>query len=502
MERRSRVAWAATAVAAVLAGAFATPVAAVPKVWTYPGCGGAPTLQACIDGTSPGDVIQLAANDLASDEVLVSRSLTLRPKAGFHPTVGRVVVDDMSAGGAIDIVVQDMAIRRVSATFSGGTGHRLTLRRLVVVPPANGSSQANISLQSTVPSAFVVTGTRLRITGDTANGIELYATHTFGTVTARLVGNRISGEGNDRANQAIFIGAENNGSGSLHADVYNNSIYKVEACCSLPAAVWINVEFDAVADVNIVGNTIERSGGGALLLRTLEDPGGGLSADVFDNIFSRSAGAALWWQGFSPSALHLRAGFNDYWANDQPDDLGVGHSTGTGNLHVAPGFLDAGAGDLRLRPTSALIDRGVLCSPGGIGRLDAAGHHRLAGTSVDMGAYERGAGAPSGRVVLGGPGPDSLPGGPGPDIICGYGGADDIDGEGGADYLDGGSGPDLIAGRSGHDRLFGRDGDDQLCARDGVGGNDDVSGGRGHDRYTADRGDGLSGLEHQGGCPH
>src|SRR5262249_39916254 len=146
----------------------------------------------------------------------------------------------------------------------------------------------------------------------------------------------------------------------------------------------------------------------------------------------------------------------------------AGHSLGPHNLAVAPGFMDEPFGDLRLKPMSALIDRGIVCSPGGVQNLDAAGHGRLSGTSVDMGAFERGAGPPTGIALVGGSAGDTVTGTNGADILCGLGGGDTLNGGAGGDRLDGGAGADVVVGGAGPDRLFGGAGDDTcLDAVDG-----------------------------------
>ena len=155
-------------------------------------------------------------------------------------------------------------------------------------------------------------------------------------------------------------------------------------------------------------------------------------------------------------------------------------------------------GNLALRPSSPVIDEGVTCSPGGVAGPDAAGNNRRFGPSVDMGAYEFGAGQP-GLVLVGTSGPDLLTGGPGNDILCGYGGGDTLNGKGGNDYLAGGNGLDRLHGGLGNDRLYGGPANDLLCAKDGSGG-DYLNGGRGTDSYRADRGDVKVSVERLGNC--
>jgi hypothetical protein len=60
----------------------------------------------------------------------------------------------------------------------------------------------------------------------------------------------------------------------------------------------------------------------------------------------------------------------------------------TGNIDADPLFVDAGVGDLRLREGSPCVDTGLASAlPGDA--LDLDGNPRVAGASIDMGAYER-----------------------------------------------------------------------------------------------------------------
>jgi len=58
----------------------------------------------------------------------------------------------------------------------------------------------------------------------------------------------------------------------------------------------------------------------------------------------------------------------------------------TGTLHVDPRFV--GGGNFRLSQTSPLIDAGIGNPSGGLTNVDLDGRARIAGTSVDLGAYE------------------------------------------------------------------------------------------------------------------
>jgi Ca2+-binding RTX toxin-like protein len=88
-------------------------------------------------------------------------------------------------------------------------------------------------------------------------------------------------------------------------------------------------------------------------------------------------------------------------------------------------------------------------------------------------------------TIVGTAGDDLLGGTSGPDVICGRGGNDTIGGNGGNDIIRAGPGSDRIQGDAGKDVLMGQGGNDWLWGRDGV--HDHVNGGKGYDRYRADR---------------
>jgi len=63
-------------------------------------------------------------------------------------------------------------------------------------------------------------------------------------------------------------------------------------------------------------------------------------------------------------------------------------STGTGNISTDPQFVNAAAGDLHLRSTSPAVNAGNSSAvPAGVS-TDLDGNPRIAGSAVDMGAYE------------------------------------------------------------------------------------------------------------------
>ena len=141
-----------------------------------------------------------------------------------------------------------------------------------------------------------------------------------------------------------------------------------------------------------------------------------------------------------------------------------------------------------------MINKGQVCSPGGIANPDAKNLNRLNGSSVDIGAYEQGSGAVTGMILVGDNNSNNQSGTAGADILCGYGGQDLQSGADGNDYIDGGDQNDLQLGGTGADRMFGGKGNDRLCANDGTG-TDSIDGGKGTDSYKVDTGDVKKAVE-------
>jgi hypothetical protein len=490
----------AAAVVAIGLQAGPTRGAVGPATWQFPGgCNGQTTLQGCITNVAqPGDTIEIVTNSPIAETPTITKSLTLDSGAGFQGSIsGGAHVTATS--GTLDVTLHDLSFDGgILVNMTGGSGHHLTLDHLTVT---NGTTTglAGVYMSTTVPATLDATSNVIHVTHGTATQMYLEAANDTGTATFRVIGNRMDGNGGDNSFGGVQLILD--GSGTARADILNNSVWDVAGCgCVGGAGVYYRVNSPATDDVNVVGNTFDHAVTG-VFIQTLTTTGGHYSLDLFNNVISHPTAQGVTIDSFQNSAeFTLRAGNNDYYDLGQPNNFN-GYPSGTDNLALAPKFVAPLTGDLRLKATSPLINKGVVCSPGGVARLDAAGNFRLAGPTVDVGAYERGAGPPTGIVFVGSSDGDSQSGTAGADILCGYGGADFLNGKGGNDYVDGGSASDIVKGGSGADRLFGGASGDTLCAKDGVNGNDYLNGGRGTDDYRADSGDVRVSVEHVGTCP-
>jgi Ca2+-binding RTX toxin-like protein len=454
-------------------------------------------LQDCIDNVSADGIVTVATDGFVDEDIEIAKSIVLNGAVGWTPTIKSVSVEP--ATGPVTVAIERLAIREHVQGLFIFYGGGLSIHDSKV---GTRQSPFAVSFLTTKSADLTVIGSVVRSGGET---LTFAAQQSFGTATLTAIANRITHRGAEDTGAGIYLDAR--GTGSYRADLMNNVIWDVARCdgsppepgmeaCLRRSAIHAELDESPDVDVNVVGNTIERSRNSGIALRGTLDPGGSLALDVFDNIISHHPRRGI---DLDVMGTVFRAGYNDLFAVG-PNDLNGG-SLGPGTLAVDPRFIDRAAGKLQLRSTSPLIDKGVVCSPGGVANPDADGNHRLRGPTVDIGAYERGAAPPTGEVRFGSDLADDLGGTNGADIICGNGGPDDLGGSGGPDYLDGGGEGDFIVGGSGNDRLYGRAGADRLCAADGIGGNDLADGGKGVDRYSADPGDTLISVEQVGaGC--
>ena len=471
-----------------------------PTTWTYPGSCNTVTLQLCIDAASSGDTIDLDANDLSTEFAAINKTLSISAAAGYSPTLLGVYVYDTPSATPVNVTLSGFTVTEdIQATFSVGGGDSLAISHVTVAQPASSSSSGpGISLDAEVPASFSVTASHVSFSNEYA-GIDVF-NNSSGAVSFQAIGNYITAHGATYAGSAIEL--DTTSTGSMQANVMNNAIWDVANCnCGGASGVFVYPQDTSTMNVNFVGNTLQGVRSSDIGVRNSLLAGGSAWLNVYNNIFAHATDAAIYLDDSESivSRLAYHAGNNDEFNNGLPDFLD-GRSAGSGNLAVNPNLVSPSTGNLHLKSSSPLIDKGQVCSPGGVAISDAAGNNRVFGASMDLGAYERGASAPTGQVFIGGSGTDTITGTSGGDIICGMGGNDVLNGGGGNDFIDGGSGSDKVTGGPGADWLYGGAGGDTLCAKDGTGGNDHVNGGAGTDGYQIDSGDSAVQVEHKVTC--
>jgi Ca2+-binding RTX toxin-like protein len=470
------------------------PALALSQVWVFPDyCPQTwdATLQDCINDAAQGDSIVIATDTPGGFLSIYNKSIDLYAADGYAPEFTNGANVEFNSG------THEFSLRGVSfrepftINLTGGSGHVVDIDGVGFATSSRYKTALRIS--ASVSSSVTL---RRDSVGLTNQGQPIYFESKPAAgqlVSLRAVGDSLTAAGiGGAATDAIAMQVQ--GAGTTNIDIDNLSVWHVPgAAVALAAAENANVR------LNLTGAAIE-STDEALFVHDGQMAGGYLTVNMFNSVASHISGLAIWLHESSTyhPIFHFNAGYNDFYAIGHPNQL-EGHSLGSHNLAVDPKYVDQTNGDLRLQSDSPLINKGLVCSPSGLADPDAAGNHRLKGTSVDIGAYERGAVAPNGTVVLGSPAGDLLYGTGGDDILCGYNGNDYLYGNGGNDYVDGGSGNDRLYAGTGKDRLYGDLGDDLLCARDGAGG-DYLNGGGGTDAYRADSSDTRVSLESAGDC--
>ncbi len=466
-------------------------------IWVYPStqCNG--TLQQCIDGTSSGDEVLLETDTLINEQVTIAdKSLTLAAGPGFSPEILSLILRTTSAAtGALGMLVTHVQVSNtLFLQIGGGTGTVATVDHVTAQ-----SSGADPGIYGVVSVGSTITVQNSSVTqAGFYPGIELVANNgNQQNLVWNVIANTVSGELATMTQAGIYLSASD--AGSVHAGVYNNSIWDDGQGLNQGnhGGIVLFARENGPTEFDIVGNSMDTLHGDGVVAENEQQSPSAFGLKVFDNVISHASKYPIHLVNDSGTTgpFVTDGGSNDFFHNGQPSHL-LGNSIGV-NLNAAPRFMNAANGNLRLADSSPLIDAGVTCSPAGVAGPDAAGLDRLAGPSVDIGAFEHGAG-PAGIVDVGTSGPDSEVGGPHPDILCGYGGNDKLFGREGADYLDGGAGSDQLHGGPGRDQLFGRGGNDVLCARDGAPG-DVLDGGAGTDSSIADPGDTTVSVEQHGG---
>jgi len=225
---------------------------------TWPGvapCAG--TLQACVNGATDGDRIEIATSTpIAEDLSLYDRSLTLTAADGYAPAFGTnhwLSITSSAIAGDLQV-----SISRLS--FNDG----------YVFANYNGAGTANYDLRDL---------TLARVSSDVANYIEVDA--SAGTINATLYGNRLSGVPRSIDRGLIQL---NSGGATLNANAYYNHVTSTSATGVRGAGIFVDVHASSVA-----------AGGGTFKLHGNEVRGGFFRSGIFisEGLFSNTASSVV-----------------------------------------------------------------------------------------------------------------------------------------------------------------------------------------------------------------
>jgi len=220
---------------------------------TWPGsapCAG--TLQACVDGATNGDRIEIATSaPIAEDISLYNRSLTLTAADGYVPTFGTNHWLSITSSA----IAGDLQVSASRLGFNDG----------YVFANYNGTGTATYDLREL---------TLTRVSSDVANYIEVDA--NGGTLNATLYGNRLSGVPRSLNNGLIQL---NSGGATLNANAYYNHVTSTSATGVSGAGIFVDVHASGSA------------GGGTFKLHGNEVRGGFFRSGIFisEGLFSSTA---------------------------------------------------------------------------------------------------------------------------------------------------------------------------------------------------------------------
>ncbi len=373
---------------------FAMAASAWSATLTYPGA--APcntTLQACITGAAGGDVVEIATNTPVDEDLTINKSLTLRPAAGYSPTIGAgasirsVNFDDLGLPGDFQtLVVEGLNFNqaRIDGLVSEGADHSVTIRNNVLFLEIDSNNTAAVKIDARVPMTGVVSGNRITSIGQgiAARAITAPAEAVDFLFERNVIDTSLPSQSNDG------IELDFRGSGAYSVRAHSNVIDRVGGCnCGGNAGISLVVLQTPVVDASITNNTVNGSQTAKGFAMRVDDPGANVTINLFNNIASFCGRAGFEILNLGGGAISFAADQNDSHGNANPDNF-AGLPSGTVRT-TNPQYVNAGAGDLRLQPTSLLINSGVDAPPGGTSALDAGGAARIQGVAIDIGAYEQ-----------------------------------------------------------------------------------------------------------------
>lgn len=282
-------------------------------------------------GLSLREALQVAAATVGPNTVtfLGPTTVSLQTALAFPQDVSPltlvgkpgVVLDAtaITAGAAITVAGTDTSLLHLDITGSPYVAVDLNAANARL---AWSRVHANMAaVVATVDGSVVGPGNQIE---DNLYGVAL-------TAAAVADGNRIT-----RSGTAFYVGNSGDGSTIQRNVVFDNS----------GSAVVTTAQ---ATGLRIWHNTFEGCGGAAILLGNNNS-----GHDVRNNIFASGGGAAV--QG--DAAAFAQLDFNAHFANATGACTG-GCVFGPNSIEADPAFVNAAAGDLRLKATSPLVDKGT-----------------------------------------------------------------------------------------------------------------------------------------------
>jgi hypothetical protein len=356
-------------------------------------------------------VIEIATSSPIDESPKLDHSLTLRPAAGFTPMLSASNLISASSAGTADndftITIQGITLEDgvilVSHNSAGTFNVSIVGNHIVKGYATNptieisksgvGDTIFNISdNQITVPEASQITGISIGswsgstgISGiikgntivmkgtDQGSAISVVSLGNCKALDVDIIGNVISGT---NYTEGISI-TQQNSDGNTTVGIFNNLITGQNGNVGAPGAISVNGSAGNI-NLKICNNTLSDNSNGICIQGQIGQ-GAIISGSVENNIITNSTSYGL----DIDSDYTTITDRNNLLFNNVDDDI---TTTGPGTLFQDPKFI--GGGNYHLQSISPAIDAGNNPPDGSLPLTDLGGVNRIAGGTVDIGAYE------------------------------------------------------------------------------------------------------------------
>jgi hypothetical protein len=409
------------AVAAIFVLSLSLPALAVVRTWpgTAP-CAG--TLQACVDASAASDTVQIVTNTPITENVFLSRSITLEGGEGFsaqmadgrsiegfsaddnpyNVTVQRIALSNAqvflrhSRAGAANIEIRHVSITstsastaagiRVSASGSGIATVRISENRLRVATVSSFASALQVKFSSSGNGSALIDFNYIENVGERSGwGIladaSLTATAPTPTLTVSLVNNEVRGRFTQAA-IGVTEGQLSSSAGSITARVVGNAIVGRRR----QGVGIVHIVNNGSITTKTVNNTVVDLISGIEFDRWVSASAGTITGTVLNNLISRNdVGLAI----NTPFQAGITENHNLLF-----DNFSNIYTPGFGDVTSDP--MLRSSTDVRLRSGSPAINASNslatldVYGAARLGLVDADGLRRFKEVQSDIGAYEFG----------------------------------------------------------------------------------------------------------------
>jgi hypothetical protein len=390
-----------------------SPVSALTHTWSGPASPCGSTLQGCINGAAPGDIVRVATNVPINEDITVAKSLELTAAPGFSPVIGpfhfvllsnpaelanRIrfeyftlprghVFAVQTSGGTFDVGIQYLTIQNTYNSLpeievrtgqsgpygpvqAGIVGNRLT------IPPNSQSGPVRaISVEGgdAVSLRALIQQNRIdHFDGGQDGAIGIF--NVDADLQASVIANEIRGSS---YNDGVFFFQFGGGTSTVR--YLDNLVVGQTTEAGAPGAYVMLID-GGTADFEIVNNTAA-DGDRGILISGLDNDGASWNGIVANNVVSGMTGVGI---AIEQPTLTSGNVENDH---NLTFDVGINSFVpGPGTLSADP--LYVGGGDYHLTDPSPARNAGSDYRVPSDLTTDLDGNPRKIGSHVDMGAYE------------------------------------------------------------------------------------------------------------------